>query len=579
MPRREISKKRFLNFAKQFEILLRGMLHQFREIRKWIRLITIFAVFTFAVSIFLHKDSAITQDLGRHLILGKIIWEQKNIPVNNLFSYTNPSFTTIDHHWGSQVIFYLIERFFSINGLVILKVLIITFALGMVVVYSLKKASFFSTFISTFLALEILRERTEIRPEIFGFLLFSIFIIILYEEKIKPGKKIWSLPFLSLIWVNLHISFILSEAFYLLFLIDRLILRKFQRKYLFLALLLFISTTINPFSLNGALYPFRIFDNYGYSIVENQSPFFLEQLMANPTVFYFKISTLIILLVTPILFIRGYFFEFFAVYLTGILSIAAIRNFPFFALSLIVPSSAGFTFMMQKIIIKIIPKLNYFWIERVIYLLIMSFLVWETYLLFSNKYYVDYRSDLRVGFGQVNGLKKTVDFFERFKLTGPFFNNFDIGSYLIYRLYPKKSVFVDSRPEAYPISFFQNIYIPMQGDETIWKQADDSYHFQTIIFGHTDATPWAKQFLGRILKDKNWALVYFDDYGVILIRKSLLSKLKLMDIKKQLRNYSISLIQENNQPDALHRLANFFRVLEASKMENLAITKAKSLSI
>jgi hypothetical protein len=54
-------------------------------------------------------------------------------------------------------------------------------------------------------------------------------------------------------------------------------------------------------------------------------------------------------------------------------------------------------------------------------------------------------------------------------LKGPIFNNFDIGSYLIFRLYNKslpagRQVFVDGRPEAYPASFFQITYILMQQD-------------------------------------------------------------------------------------------------------------------
>ncbi len=129
------------------------MLHQFLEIRKWVSVVTIIIIFTFAVSIFFHKDSAITQDLGRHLTFGKIIWEQKSIPTTNLFSYTNPSFPAIDHHWGSQVIFYLVERFFSIDGLIILKIIITVSAFGLLVFYSLHRAQPVATLLASFLSL------------------------------------------------------------------------------------------------------------------------------------------------------------------------------------------------------------------------------------------------------------------------------------------------------------------------------------------------------------------------------------------------------------------------------------------
>ena len=43
----------------------------------------------------------------QNLKLGKIIWETKTIPNTNLFSYTNPNFPFINHHWLSENIFYL----------------------------------------------------------------------------------------------------------------------------------------------------------------------------------------------------------------------------------------------------------------------------------------------------------------------------------------------------------------------------------------------------------------------------------------------------------------------------------------
>ncbi|PIP87416.1 hypothetical protein COW81_00305, partial [Candidatus Campbellbacteria bacterium CG22_combo_CG10-13_8_21_14_all_36_13] len=55
-----------------------------------------------------------------------------------------------------------------------------------------------------------------------------------------------------------------------------------------------------------------------------------------------------------------------------------------------------------------------------------------------------------------------VNFVLENDIQGNMFNNFDIGGYLIYRLYPDRKVFVDNRPEAYPAEFFEKVYKPMQ---------------------------------------------------------------------------------------------------------------------
>jgi len=106
------------------------------------------------------------------------------------------------------------------------------------------------------------------------------------------------------------------------------------------------------------------------------------------------------------------------------------------------------------------------------------------------------------------------------KITGPVFNSYDIGGYLIHYLYPQEKVFVDNRPEAYPTSFFQNTYIPMQEDDAVWKAQDEKIGFNSIFFSYRDFTPWAQQFLIARVKDPLWAPVYIDPYAIIFLKRN-----------------------------------------------------------
>ncbi|MBM3282909.1 hypothetical protein FJY90_01520 [Candidatus Gottesmanbacteria bacterium] len=546
---------------------------------RYLNLFFILLILIFSVAIFLHTDSAITQDLGRHLVLGKIIWEKRSVPGTNLFSYAYPDFPFINHHWGSEVIFYLIEKASSVNGLIILKLILAVFAFFLLFLFSFGKVGFVSLMTSSFLALEILGERTEVRPEIFAYFYFCLFLLILYREKRKEKRLIWALPLLELMWVNMHISFCLGLAVYFLFLLDRLISKKLSIKYLAIGLLLAVSSLINPFGWQGAIYPLQIFQNYGYPVVENQSPFFLEQTINDPTISYFKAAIFLLLFITPFLLSKRYIFEITSVITTGILSSMAIRHFPFFGLSMIFPLSLGLTVARDKIYsyLKIL-QINIFRIEILTGAIIIGLLSREIYSLLSNRYYLRQGSIVRTGFGQVIAETKAVDFFIKSRLSGPIFNNFDIGSYLIYRLYPTEKVFVDGRPEAYPAAFFQDTYIPMQEKEDVWEKMETKYKFQTIIFSHTDATSWGRQFLKRIIGSPDWVVVYFDDCGIVVAKKDILPKdIEPIDTKEKMRSTAISLIQQASQPDSLLRLANFFNLTEFTDLEFLSRVKARNI--
>lgn len=112
-----------------------------------------------------------------------------------------------------------------------------------------------------------------------------------------------------------------------------------------------------------------------------------------------------------------------------------------------------------------------------------------------------------------------VDFFKQEHLKGPVFNDYDNGGYLILYLSPGEKLFVDDRQEAFPGSFFKDIFIPMQVEDTLWQQMDEKYHFNVIFF-IPETTPWGVRFLKKRLNDPAWALVFWDKGSVIFLRRN-----------------------------------------------------------
>ena len=468
---------------------------------------------------FFHPVTAITQDLGRHLITGDIILETHSVPKTNLFSYTYPDFPFINHHWLSEVFYSISFQTIGFNGLLISNATLILLSFGLIIFSIYKKVGALTLLFCSLLYLPILFERTDVRPESFSFMFLSLFIFILYKFREKFTKWILILPFIELLWTNMHIYFPIGIAVLFLFLIDAIapaiqnLFRDFDSNQIpkpvqknNILMLLFILTAsilltlINPRGLKGALYPFEVFQNYGYSIAENQNIFFLWNYSHNPAILFFGISAILLLFFLLVFRRKTCPADWFIFIFFSILAITAIRNFPLFVFATFIPFARSFSN------IKISFSKN---IKSIFLILLLGLAVFEAQQVYAKKGF---------GFGVETGAKDGVDFFIKQKLTGPIFNNFDIGSYLIYRLYPKEKVFVDGRPEAYPASFFQEVYIPMQTDENKFEIADSKYKFETVFFSHTDQTPWAETFLKQITQNNEWRMVYLDDFTVIYTR-------------------------------------------------------------
>jgi hypothetical protein len=105
------------------------------------------------------------------------------------------------------------------------------------------------------------------------------------------------------------------------------------------------------------------------------------------------------------------------------------------------------------------------------------------------------------------------------KVQGPIFNNFDVAGYLVYYLFPGQRVFVDNRPEAYPVRFFTDIYFPMQSDEAKWADTSHDYGFNVIVFNYRERSARSEQFIVRRVLDPMWAPVYLDKNIIILAKR------------------------------------------------------------
>lgn len=513
------------------------------------RLLLVLALFSLVFVTFFHEIASITQDLGRHLTTGSIILETHRVPTTNLFSYTHPTFPFINHHWLSEVVFALIFQRFGFGGLLTLTVILALVSFSLVFFFSLRKTqNLLAVSAVSVLYLGILSERTDVRPELFSFLFLSVFVVILYTYRVRFTRWIFLLPLLELLWINLHISFVVGTAVIALFLIDEL---SKNRKNVYcthtsrLVLILFVSafaTLVNPNGIHGALYPFAVLQNYGYRVEENQNVFFLWQYAHKQTILYFAASSVLLFGSLLVAGRKARIIDWLLSIFFTTLAVLFIRNFPLFVFGTFPAFSYTLTPLFHRL-----PTHPHF--RYGVSLALLLLLTWQIAHVFFLR---------NVGFGFPTSARDAASFFKANNLKGPIFNNFDIGSELVFHLYPKERVFIDGRPEAYPMSFFKNVYIPMQQDETAFEQFFGNYGINVVIFSHIDQTPWGSQFVRMITNHPSWALIYLDECCMVLVKNSDEHKKIIENLGMNKKNVHLSNF-DHFKKESLVRLIGFFR--------------------
>jgi hypothetical protein len=475
-----------------------------------------------------HQIDLTVGDLGRHLKNGQLFIENGLIPKTNLYSYAYPDYPFINHHWGSGVLFYGIQRLAGFSGLSVVFIVISIATLLIFLNLATKYSSFALAAPITVIVLPVLITRYEVRPELFSYFFSAVFLQILWGYKSAKLSFRWLLllSLLEVLWVNLHIYFFIGVVLIGAYLFESVVVflthkkqettRDLIKGLAVILLLTILATCLNPSGISGAIYPFLILNEYGAPTIENYSVLAVlrEGYVFLPLIYFGIIFGLVFLSWLYVItkhrsrFSLGNFLLsvfFFAI------AWSAIRNFAFsayFALPIAAvnlksllnePGKASSSPSMFKVSALL----------AVIALVLVS--LKPAYFVSSNRG--------RIGIGLEESNDAASDFFVKQNMQGPIFNNFDVGAYIIYHLFPAERVFIDNRPEAYPVSFFQDVYLPVQLDEAKWNSLRNKSGFNVIFFNHHDHSVWGEQFIVRRVLDPLWAPVYLDKDIVMLARR------------------------------------------------------------
>jgi len=220
-------------------------------VRGWIHLM-ICSLILVAVSVLVFLHPVGNSDIFWQIKGGEWIWQNGQVPGHDIFSYTASGAGWVDFEWLSEILFFSVEKLSGFAGLSFLS-LGFGLLLTTMLFFGLRNVSRSTglALVFTFLILFLSASRFQLlRPELFGFFFFTAFLSILAVEKRPSIRSLLPLLLLQILWTNMHASAIVGPFVVLIFAVR-------DRRLFFLFLVLLAAMIVNPFTYEVYLYPFQ----------------------------------------------------------------------------------------------------------------------------------------------------------------------------------------------------------------------------------------------------------------------------------------------------------------------------------
>jgi hypothetical protein len=469
-------------------------------------------------------------DFWWHLKMGEVIATTGSIPRVDEFSFTATGQSFVLQNWLGELIYYWTYKAGGFPLLVFLGTVIIL--AGFLLIYRLCLQATTNLRIAALVGfVAALGNYGFLRPQTYSFLLFASFYFVLVQYREHRRDRLWLLPILMVLWVNLHGAFVVGLALIGLFIAgescrrilnprrsDALSVAKI-RKLVLVLVLCGLATLANP---EG----FKIFD-YVRSVVLDAGSQRLVAEWRPPRVNDFLGFLLFYLpfLLTTLVFVRSRvkpdFTETLLFFSFAILGLTAIRNAAWFS-TITYPLLARYLphvdlspltpLRRYKVINRLFEasgnsesdSSGYRRINRLVPLIAAAVLVtqspWVRPRLSGASLLMD---QTPVG---------AADFIERQALTGRIFHPQEFGDYLMWRLWPRQKTFIDGRVHLFTLDFLREYEIAIEDPFSTGLLA--RWNIQYVLLhkmpGQTNART-----IQSVEASSAWKKIYEDEVSVL----------------------------------------------------------------
>ena len=150
------------------------------------------------------------QDYWWYLRVGRDTLTAGALPQIDTLSYTRAGSPVVYFSWGAAVLFWLIYKLGGLSLTVLVRGLLVALAYSLVWLTARRLgAGRIGAALVLLLAVLASSNNWSIRPQLFAYPLFALALYLLYRWQNGDRKAVWWLPLISLLWVNLHGSFVM----------------------------------------------------------------------------------------------------------------------------------------------------------------------------------------------------------------------------------------------------------------------------------------------------------------------------------------------------------------------------------
>jgi len=479
-------------------------------------------------------------DIWWHLATAREFINIKHFFYYDHFAYTSNQNVWINLHWLFQVYAYAVYLLGGIKALLISKSLIIALCC-VLLAFSVKskKNLAISMLIMALLIYEV-RYLILMRPILFTLLFISTYIFCLQNFiRSKNFLFLYLLIPVQIIWTNSQGLFILGPGILIAFWVGESVQSYLDNKYfykdklyhgfekelvvksIFISLIIIVSSFINPYGMDGFLFPFALFmritpnfkNIYSANISEN-IPLF--KLLETEPHYPFLVIGILALLIFSFIYMgnKGRLSHILLGIGFLVLAIMAKRNILLFILI------AGFIFRFNLsrmlVSLNLMPKLQTGLIGILVLILgLQSFS--HTQMLIEtpqNSHISPFRHPVGA-----------IDYLQKHPLDGNIFNSIRHGGYLMWKMYPQKKVFIDGRMIIRTPEFFSD-YLTILDHPALFDNIAKRYNISQVLLPTAIFDRYLK--LAKYLQKHNdWIITYVDDSSILYSNKYKSSQLEI----------------------------------------------------
>jgi hypothetical protein len=450
-------------------------------------------------------------DFWWHLATGRVIATERSIPIVDSFSYTRFGQPFFNQGWLAELWMYGLYQLGGLPLLLIVQALVIVLAYGLLLRLCVIRSGRLRLSIALLLlSLPLAFSNWAIRPQSYTFPLFVAFLTILTEYRLGRANRLWLLPPLMALWVNMHGAFILGLGLIGITFVGELLKRRMRnddselRPLVIWGVITALATLLNPRGLGVLSYVRSLLSSGAVTtLVEEWAPPTIRDADGSGLIFFvFLIAVAAVLIYarrrpdpTDMLMLGAFLW----------LALGATRNIVWFGLVVLPPTAAQAATLLPPLAARRSPgspALNKVLIGMLGLLLLLG-LPWVKPAL------------LPPSVGALLSEDTPVAAVERLR-AGPqrprhLFHTEGFGSYLLWAA-PEQPVFIDTRIELYPYEQWRDYINLGQANNT--GELLRKYEIDGLLLNKQRQGP----LVAVMRADPAWVVRYEDELAIYMVR-------------------------------------------------------------